>query len=1096
MLGSIQLHGLTPRIAVAGIFTTGSVETWRASAHATYRDTTLIQATAAPTAVPGDEVRSQLWRDIEHAAHLLPTQGPISVFVHHNTLHAFEEQPFEKAVLDGFRVFSSEPYWSEERFREELAANRITRDDLVAVLLDDLGDDADQLVGFMGTRFQLRLAMLEQPLGIGTAAELHWLLSETSALEQVSTYTPAHVRHRLIEQTRQWVARENQAGRQQNRAGETLLPEFDQLFPGQQTESWTDEQWESAALHLLWRICMKLVRSAPSPALPIVTPRRHRDLLLKATGQDSDALVHEILIRITSAYLDQGYASWSLPARSHGLWYAFCELFADARPAERWLQGLPEELRRLRAARIDGLASIAESLSVLGVSDVERHDYIVESLLALRGWGGMIWQMETNAEWTPLPAPQGSLVDYLAIQLLLERFALTDVWNAAIAQGMLLPPALPVRSLLPVAGQPSPAAHMIDFREALRNHLSAANALSDEQRAYPLFQLAQVRGWSPLELEQLNIHEWSRLIGEVEAFPDLERRRIFQLAYERHYRERALGAISAHQATVALATQATVTPSFQVITCIDDREESLRRHLEELEPACQTFGAAGFFGVAMYYRGVSEAHFRPLCPVVIKPQHYVIEEVAYSLSASSRYRREAMRMFGQASHGWHVASRSLWAGALTSLVGSFASVPMIARILFPRLTARWRHRFGSLLRPPPVTGLTLTRIADPPAAEDDHLGYSIGEMSQIVERLLRDIGLTDQFAPIVLLLGHGSSSLNNPHESAYNCGACSGGRGGPNARAFARMANREDVRQMLHDRGLVIPPHTIFIGGYHNTCDEDVVYFDLDRLPRPTRQGFERMRAIIDQARAVNAHERCRRFESAPLWQTNEEALEHVEARAEDLSQARPEYNHATNAMCIVGRRSRTRGLFLDRRAFLASYDPTQDTEGSPILTRILQAVVPVCAGISLEYYFSTVDINGYGCGSKLPHNIVSLLGVMEGAASDLRTGLSQQMTEIHEPMRLLFLLETTPQKFDAILARNPPINQLVSRRWVQIAVLDPDSETVRHLVDGQWRVVPKLTDLPQVAASSDWYQGQRGHLGFASVGPWFTGKGPRREVA
>ena len=56
-------------------------------------------------------------------------------------------------------------------------------------------------------------------------------------------------------------------------------------------------------------------------------------------------------------------------------------------------------------------------------------------------------------------------------------------------------------------------------------------------------------------------------------------------------------------------------------------------------------------------------------------------------------------------------------------------------------------------------------------------------------------------------------------------------------------------------------------------------------------------------------------------------ALRHVEERSEHLAQPRPEYGHCTNAVCIVGRRSLTRGLFLDRRAFLVSYDADQDPD-------------------------------------------------------------------------------------------------------------------------------------------------------------------------
>ena len=216
---------------------------------------------------------------------------------------------------------------------------------------------------------------------------------------------------------------------------------------------------------------------------------------------------------------------------------------------------------------------------------------------------------------------------------------------------------------------------------------------------------------------------------------------------------------------------------------------------------------------------------------------------------------------------------------------------------------------------------------------------------------------------------------------------------------------------------------------------------------------------------------------------TFEEALRHVEGRAEDLSQTRPEYGHATNAVTIVGRRTRTRGLFMDRRAFLTSYDAARDDDQGSILRGLMRAVVPVCSGISLEYYFSRVDPTGYGCGTKLPHNISSLIGVMDGAASDLRPGLPWQMVEIHEPMRMLFVAETTPEILAALIAADPTIERLVRGGWIQMATLDYDSPTVRVYRDGKFvRYDDPIEALPTASSSFAWYRGWRDFLGFATI--------------
>ena len=224
----------------------------------------------------------------------------------------------------------------------------------------------------------------------------------------------------------------------------------------------------------------------------------------------------------------------------------------------------------------------------------------------------------------------------------------------------------------------------------------------------------------------------------------------------------------------------------------------------------------------------------------------------------------------------------------------------------------------------------------------------------------------------------------------------------------------------------------------------------------------------------MSAHERCRRLASAPRQPTPKEALAHIEERATDFSQARPELGHATNASAVVGRRSLTQGAFFDRRVFLISYDPTQDPEGK-ILEGILLAVGPVGAGINLEYYFSTVNNERFGCGSKVPHNVTGFFGVMEGASSDLRTGLPQQMVEIHEAMRLQLLVEAKTSVLERIYADQESLRELIAGGWIHLSTKDPDSGEIFIFERGAgfvpWQAEAK--DLPLCDKSPDCYRGQ-----------------------
>lgn len=989
---------------------------------------------------------------LEHAIRYLPTQGPIQVFVHHNTLHAFEDKPFHDGVMEGMRLFGGEPYFSEARYHSELRGNRINDEDIDVALMEDLGSGAQDPVDTAISRYALRRAMLRSPVVELPPRELKWLLSESDTLQVF----PPHIDRQTIQRTL---------------ASASMTSE----------RPWTESRWLQSLFDACLTRCRESNRSVDTEDWQSPTMgKRHAEWLNEAFGEDSDELVHEVLIRFCGAFLDQGFATMTLPDREQGFLASFVRLYSDPwMLLPEWARSLPSELKAIADQRILPHELIANSMDRLGVEFQEWDSFISRTLLTLWGWAGMACQMESDCPWAARPAPHGTLLEFLAVRLLLDRLAATFV-----AKKHLGP------------------CDLAQVRQRVAGLVSRARERV-EMQAFQVYQVARELVWNSEWVLGLSKEMWGNLIDEIRAFDGLARRRVLHTAYERHYRVAGLSAILAHHRSgvanqvswqTAVQTQVgeqgspeptgstSVVPCYQVITCIDDREESLRRHLEEIEPRCETFGVAGFFAVAMYYRGAAEAHYRPQCPVNVTPFHYVREEPMFSAAEDDERRSKRRKRMGQIRRWVHVGSRTLAGGILTGVLGSLATFPLVARILAPRVTSRLRQGFSGIVRPP-ATELHLERESPNPGPDDEALGYGLPEMARIVVRMLQDIGLTSGFSPIVLILGHGSSSLNNPHESAYNCGACCGGRGGPNARAFAWMANQPKVRRLVEELGIAVPESVHFIGGYHNTCSDRIDYFDLDHVPSTHRIGFRKLERDLMQARQRNALERSRRFESAPTTLSPEDALHHVEQRSEDLSQARPEYNHATNALCIVGQRAWSRGIFLDRRAFLVSYDPDIDDEKGTIVERILQAVVPVCGGISLEYFFSTVDTEIYGCGSKLPHNIASLAGVMTGAASDLRPGLSAQMVEIHEPLRLLFVVQSTPEVLHRVIESNAAIRLLVGNEWVQLALFDPKGGSMLIYRRGRFEPFePVFDSLPKVPNSIRWCGGIRGHLGFASI--------------
>lgn len=1028
--------------------------------------------TIASVSAVQDPSFSQLEAEIKKLVTLLPPQGPITAFAFLNPLEGLEELPFRDALRQVPDIFHCEPLLPEDWYRQKLATGRITLNSLRAALHREFEVDGDHRIAGLVRKSDFLLSMLQYPVAPENTSELHWIIAESETLRRFRPEISPEVRERLLLDTRDWVL-DGDLARDRLTSTDVLrkaVAKFDHMSP----ERWTLADWEEICLRLIWNLARdRMQRMTKSPRAP-AKEVRPRDLLLRATGQDADALVHKQLVRFCAVYLDQGYAHWELPGRDEGFLSAFSQLFlTEGYGARRWLRGLREELRKLRDRNVTPLQSIARSLDDLGIASIDRGAFLQSTILALRGWAGMIWQTESRPDRVYRSSPPGTFLEFLAVRLILDRLAASYIANQALG-------------------------HNIDLRD-LAKHFDTATTTSgttslEESRAYLILQLAQIHGWRPRELAELSDDAWQEFLTETDRFDSLERRRIFHLAFERQLAVRALDTVATRVKRPPIVPESL---ELQIVTCIDAREESFRRHLEEASPQVETFGNAGFFCVPMYYRGSGEAHFTALCPVVIKPQHWIVEDVVYALEDSDRQRATARRLLGKATHRFDTGTRSSLGGALlTAALGPLATVPLIGRILFPRFAARMHRTAGAFVAPPAITRLRLEREEGVPAGpHDDGIGFTLTEMVQLSERSLRDIGLTSRFAKLVMFLGHGSNCLNNPHESAYHCGACSGSPGGANARALAAMLNDRRVRRKLAERGIEIPEETHFIGGLHNTASEEITFFDLELLPTSHIRALRDARDLFRSVAERNAHERCRRFDSAPLDLSGFEALRHVQERAEDLAQTRPEYGNCTNAVCFVGRRSRIRGLFLDRRWFMMSYDRTQDTESNTILARILGAVVPVCEGINLLYTLSAIDNRGWGAGTKLPHNVTSLLGVMDGAASDLRTGLPWQGIDIHEPVRLLFVIETTPEAMLQIIHDNPTVGRICQNGWAQLAVLDPQSSIIHEFVGGKFvEYQPTETSLPVASSSFEWYRGQRDHLTFAMIEP--AGEPEQRETS
>lgn len=544
------------------------------------------------------------------------------------------------------------------------------------------------------------------------------------------------------------------------------------------------------------------------------------------------------------------------------------------------------------------------------------------------------------------------------------------------------------------------------------------------------------KGWKPLCSKVAD--KPAKLLTEVPATELNEVFTIWQDAFEWSYYDDVLAGIASGKKrtpTVSLAK------SFQAMFCIDERECSIRRHVERVDVNCETFGTPGFFAVEFFFQPENGKFYDKLCPAPVTPK-YLIKE----FDVKEKRKHELL---------YTSKAYTLFLGSFISIgLGIWAGVKLFLTIFKPKMSPAISNAFAHMNK---NSRLTIENTNTEDRENDLQIGFTIEEMATRVEGLLRGIGLVKGFAPIVYNVAHGSSSANNPHHGAHDCGACSGRPGSVNAKVFAAMANHTKVRQLLSERGLNIPHETQFVGALHDTAADEIEFYDEQILTAENSRKHKENKIAFEKALDFNAKERSRRFASINTKSELHKVRKAIKDRSVSLFEPRPELGHGTNTLCIVGSRDLTKGLFLDRRAFLNSYDYKTDTEGKR-LAGIMKPLGPVCGGINLEYYFSRVDNHKLGAGTKLPHHVMGLFGVANSCDGDLRLGLPLQMIEVHDPVRLLIVVEHFPDVVLKTIQSAPDMYEWFINDWIHLVVVHPETNKFLYFKEGAFTEYVPLT--------------------------------------
>jgi uncharacterized protein YbcC (UPF0753/DUF2309 family) len=515
-------------------------------------------------------------------------------------------------------------------------------------------------------------------------------------------------------------------------------------------------------------------------------------------------------------------------------------------------------------------------------------------------------------------------------------------------------------------------------------------------------------------------------IGTVEDDSNLMLKHLWLKAWEATFQNKLVLDLKRNNISFNASEEKKELSDAQLVFCIDTRSELIRRHVEA-SGHYETYGYAGFFGIAADYQHYQEDISIKSCPPIVGSPYKITENPIEEFAKQDTSFKQEKQVTKAKTHILKRLKNMLPSSfGFVEGAGVFYGLSLVAQSFAPgsyvKIKNRNKRNYESFCDP----------IISYNGGEQNKQDIALEEKVAIVKSGFDLMGWKD-FAPLVLFVGHGSHTANNPFGSSLDCGACAASPGRHNARLLATLANDKNVRAVLKSTHQIdIPNNTVFIGGEHNTTTDEIVIFDA-LVPDSHQEKLNTLKNNLEKSRERATSERL---------MVTSGSVELAIKKSQNWGETRPEWGLAKNAAFIVGSRDLTSSMNLDGRCFMHSYNWESDTEGAA-LAGIMGGPMVVTQWINNHYYFTTIDNQKFGGGSKITHNVTGQFGVVQGNGGDLKMGLPLQSlkasdTEMyHQPLRITTIIHAPLGRVELILRKNKHLETLLDNEWMYLKVID-----------------------------------------------------------